>query len=704
MSKSSPRINTPCPTSANYLPEYGKHMIEATPGTPYGNLPSHLVCVERNMRYRRKTVEKLLNPNGNERLLTITSFPLMGLPHTTSSLYDTPDDMKYPNPDNGLVTRSVYIPDDVISPHPRFATLTRNIRLRRGKKVDIRVPLYQDINTVEHINEDVQRHPYLLHESVPRDIDHTKTIHMDAMGFGMGMCCLQTTFQASKVTEARRVYDQLAVFAPIMMALTAATPFFRGRIADIDTRWTVISQAVDCRTDEERGVKRPKVHIDNCRCKAGNGNDAENSEYHRPIDTSYATACKDTKFAICPPHVVMLPTFDPVKCENESSVRTPDVRCSATPSIEEIIREDELYSKSTAKCCIPENKDNLPYTFYRTTRVFKSRYDSVSSYLCDDAELFKHEYNDLPLEINGESYKTLLSNGIDELLARHIAHLFIRDPLAIYSDRLNLKDDETTEMFENLQSTNWQSVRFKPPPIVPEQNVGWRVEFRTMEVQLTDWENAAFTVFASLLSRAILTYNINLYLPISKVDYNMRRAHDNDANIKQRFYWRCDHHNNEDARYREMSVEEIMVGTDKSHNCGLITIVRRYLNENNVDDATRHIIDPYFDFLTQRANGELLTAAQWLRHFVYNHPLYQYDSIIRPEIGHDIIELCHGVTKGRISAPDLLGQFNSLATQHEFKPQIELKVKDACSVNQVHQYLVQQSLHNRKQQSYQNGK
>jgi len=40
-----------------------------------------------------------------------------------------------------------------------------------------------------------------------------------------------------------------------------------------------------------------------------------------------------------------------------------------------------------------------------------------------------------------------------------------------------------------------------------------------MEVQVTDFENAAFAVFVVLLSRAILTFNINFYVPISKVSF-----------------------------------------------------------------------------------------------------------------------------------------------------------------------------------------
>ncbi len=78
-------------------------------------------------------------------------------------------------------------------------------------------------------------------------------VHMDAMAFGMGCCCLQITFQAKDVDESRFMYDQLAVVAPIMMALTASTPVTKGRLLDTDCRWGIISESVDDRTLTERG-------------------------------------------------------------------------------------------------------------------------------------------------------------------------------------------------------------------------------------------------------------------------------------------------------------------------------------------------------------------------------------------------------------------------------------------------------------------
>ena len=46
-----------------------------------------------------------------------------------------------------------------------------------------------------------------------------------------------------------------------------------------------------------------------------------------------------------------------------------------------------------------------------------------------------------------------------------------------------------------------------------------------MEVQITDFENAAFAVFVVLLSRAILHFNLNLYIPISKVPWCLLAIH-----------------------------------------------------------------------------------------------------------------------------------------------------------------------------------
>jgi glutamate--cysteine ligase catalytic subunit len=59
-----------------------------------------------------------------------------------------------------------------------------------------------------------------------------------------------------------------------------------------------------------------------------------------------------------------------------------------------------------------------------------------------------------------------------------------------------------------------------------------------MEVQLTDFENAAFVVIVVLITRILSTFDVNFYIPISKVDENMKTAHARDAVKTQKFWFR----------------------------------------------------------------------------------------------------------------------------------------------------------------------
>ena len=91
--------------------------------------------------------------------------------------------------------------------------------------------------------------------------------------------------------------------------------------------------------------------------------------------------------------------------------------------------------------------------------------------------------------------------------------------------------------FENLQSTNWNSLRFKNPP-TEDSEIGWRVEFRPMDIQLTDFENIALTVAISLIANVINTFDLDFILPISLVDENMKRAHNRNGLLNTKFWWK----------------------------------------------------------------------------------------------------------------------------------------------------------------------
>lgn len=68
--------------------------------------------------------------------MTIPVIPFMGVRDPTK-------EKKFTNE----ITQSIYIDDDHIANHPRFKTLTKNIRLRRGRTVENYVPIYKDKNT-----------------------------------------------------------------------------------------------------------------------------------------------------------------------------------------------------------------------------------------------------------------------------------------------------------------------------------------------------------------------------------------------------------------------------------------------------------------------------------------------------------------------------------------------------------------------------
>ncbi|KAH9256149.1 hypothetical protein BASA81_005937 [Batrachochytrium salamandrivorans] len=533
----------PAQAACTWHPEFGAWMVEATPSKPYSGFASDLKSVEANMRLRRHRVglalKRLEQKYGMEfGICSMVAWPRLGVQDFTF-----PPNQQIATGTN-QVSQSLFIPDECINPHPRFATLVRNIRKRRGEKVDIHMPLFVDSQTSSVVANGKE-----------------EDIYMDAMGFGMGMCCLQVTFQARDLDESRFLYDQLAVLCPLFLALTAGCPVLKGQIADTDVRWSVIAQSVDCRTREERSL---------------------------------------------------MPT-NPLQKHSHGPIR-------------------------------------------------KSRYDSVDVYMSTHKS-FKPKYNDLDTEYDQASYDRLTKSGVDPTLAKHVAHLFVRDPLVIFSERVDQVDDsKSTEHFENIQSTNWQTMRWKPPPNA--QSMGWRVEFRPMEVQFTDFENAAFTVVVMLCARVILFFDLNLYLPLSKVDENMKRAHTRDAVLKESFFFRkrlvvlqsqCNGVEEEDDdAFEEMKLEDIFLGKGEAFP-GLVPLIWAYLDVIGIDPDTRSLVEDYIDLVVRRAKGELPTPAKWMRNFLTKHPKYQHDSQVNAEMCRDLVNEVEKLANGTRSGEDLLG-------------------------------------------------
>lgn len=58
-----------------------------------------------------------------------------------------------------------------------------------------------------------------------------------------------------------------------------------------------------------------------------------------------------------------------------------------------------------------------------------------------------------------------------------------------------------------------------------------------MDIQMTDFENMCLIVTVGLLTNVINHFNLNLVLPITLQDENMKRAHLRDAILEQKFWF-----------------------------------------------------------------------------------------------------------------------------------------------------------------------
>ncbi len=752
------------PIGCEWQPEYGSWMVESVPKNPYGSYLSDLMNVEKSMQLRRKRLHSALLTSSSSKSSsfpveiapTLSNFPMLGV---------TDEEKGYEHGKNrfGEIANSSYLSDAIINPHPRMGCLTRNIRERRQSNVDIKVPLDETplFNPGEEQTDQSN--------AIEKSSSPPKLLHLDAMAFGMGCCCLQVTMQCRNEGESRYLHDQLAILAPLLQCLSAATPVMQGQFVGTDTRWNIISQAVDDRTPVERGLINDQEEINHL---------------------------KD-------PHLVG----------------------------------------------------------HGIQSLKKSRYSTVSSYLAkpqNEQELTNMKLlNDLPLDINPETYQLLQSSGIDEILSLHIAHLFTRDPLVIFDDAIALDNDNSLDHWENIQSTNWRSMRWKPPSLKigkefanrkeillhqtqkrlreltllddyneegevggeeerdfdhnilfedrfdcskhhsnsntedPESNnnnshqhqshekssdqhqlndeipspaasehthiidplhsmngntntssnlssqsssssvrdfddlqshgPGWRIEFRPLEVQLTDYENAAFAIFTVLLTRCIASQGHNFYLPISYMEENMKRAQLKDAVLNQKFFIRRNairkkqplssttnssttnsdnttpsiitpHPLSKTTNYHIPSLEEIEVieltmneifngekdSAAENRFIGLIPMILDYLSSLGCNDQfyLHQELIPYFSLLSDRASGKLPTTARWIRNQLiqsYRHRIQsssanngvptadterEEEEIITPQAINELLKLADDIGMGRIQRSDLYGSYH----------------------------------------------
>ena len=559
--------------------EYGGWMVEAIHDDPFPILDLTKLTDSVNNLYKY-----LNNKFGNNSILSFSSFPMLGcgdyfeqkldfdsdsegeenekteseknlLKADIKKLEEKQEQKKKEKEELDLnpYTKSIYLNDNIINKHPRFATLAKNIRERRGKKVEIKIPIFKDINTNF---KETPEEPY------------PNYVYMDAMGFGMGNCCVQVTLGTCCLNTALFLYDEMIPFTPILLCISSNTPLFKGKLTDYDNRWSSISQSVDDRTDEER--------------------DPKSSKY-----------------------------------------------------------------------------------------IYKSRYSSCYSYI-SNSKYTKDYMNDYPkMPINQDYYKKFIENGLSNNLAIHFCNLLIRDPLVIFSEKINITDENDMSHFENINSTNWNSLRFKIPRAT-DKDLCFKVEVRPLDLEITPFENTAMITLILLLYGMILRMECDFIIPISLVDENFERAYQNDAINKKKFWWRVNSFKSEEIypiycqrkvenlekitfeediknNIKELTIDEIFNGCKQYNYPGILQHLK--VISHKIFNAEKNC-ENYLNFLSKRASGELWTDAKYIRNFILNHPKYNRDSKINDEINYDLIKHILKIQNKEIKPKELFGDIN----------------------------------------------
>ncbi|OQE18640.1 hypothetical protein PENSTE_c017G05728 [Penicillium steckii] len=365
--------------------EWASYVVETTPVKPYMGLLSDLTNVEDNMRKRRELINRYLPAQTHAIPLCI--FPRTGVADTWTS-----------GPSN-----------DPMCSQPRYKLIAKNVYTRSQGGSKTWLPIYRDSMT---------KTPFLDDNNLEEKRENH--VCLDQQDIGRGSCSIQTTFQAANETEARWLHDQLISLGPCLLAMTAATPIWKGIMVDTDCRWQRYGDLVDDRNSIEKDC--------------------------------------------LPPRWIW----------NQSYLSTE--------------QPPELYDPESLK----------------------------------------------PMDSSLHQY--LVNGGMDHFLADHFASILSRDPLILTeADTRNLNSSETN-LFETLYGYVWNHVRFKPP--TSDKGPGWRVEFRPMEIQLTDFNNAAFAIFSFLLARAIIFFHFNFYIPIDLVNESGASCQKRDAVLQERFWFR----------------------------------------------------------------------------------------------------------------------------------------------------------------------
>lgn len=236
------------------------------------------------------------------------------------------------------------------------------------------------------------------------------------------------------------------------------------------------------------------------------------------------------------------------------------------------------------------------------------------------------------MPIDEQILKSLVDQGIPERLAVHISNILHRDPLVIFDQKINMTDAKDRSHFENFNSTNWNSLRFKPPKIEDNDNC-FKVEIRPCELQLTPFENCAMMTLCLVYSQMVMKNDLNFIVPITLVDENFSRAHNYNAFEKEKFWFRIDALNNykkesklvennfashgnelpkeyydKDANMafvKELTLKEIFCGSKEFGFEGLFSVMYDFVEANIKNSDVKGVITKHLKFIENRVKGKI---------------------------------------------------------------------------------------------------
>jgi glutamate--cysteine ligase catalytic subunit len=291
----------------------------------------------------------------------------------------------------------------------------------------------------------------------------------------------------------------------------------------------------------------------------------------------------------------------------------------------------------------------------------------------------------------------LIKNGLEEVakdsrLMNHYGFLFNREHPVVFEKNLaefrneskeenpnewikslKLEDNphclKNSNVFEAIQSTNWNNMRFKPSKSLKGKN-SWLIEFRTVEMPVTSKEKYYMMHFITVMQRIVTDPKIytNFYIPITLTDKNILTCVKRNAAVEGRFYYKKYFYGEKarDTKYKPKSrckadikvkrelfiknevrmytIEELMLGGEDHQGFkGLIELfieLNKEFLEKESKRISENIIESIwksFDFFLKRSQGKLLTTAGLIRKFVLSHPDYKQDSVVEGSVADDLI-------------------------------------------------------------------